>query len=162
MNAVNKAVKIFNNKNEYKKLWSNSFDSAIDVETVALRWGKEFYRIKNKIFFDRKTVKDEIFNFKKNINNERKKFDDEMELYNDKKYIFGIKEPIEFEKAEDDDNEEGYLDISFILVVEKGKKYKSVQITGSWDKWNQKFDLSYDPLNNSWLYYFTKRYYLLL
>ena len=65
MNAVNKAVKIFNNKNEYKKLCSNSFDSAIDVETVALRWGEEFYRIKNKIFFDRKTVKDEIFNFKK-------------------------------------------------------------------------------------------------
>ena len=86
-----------------------------------------------------------------------------MELHNDKKYIFGIKELlIEFEKAEDDDNEEGYLDISFILVVEKGKKNKSVQITGSRDKWNQKFDLSYDPLNNSWLYYFAKRYYLLL
>ena len=85
-----------------------------------------------------------------------------MELHNDKKYIFGIKESIEFEKAEDDDNEEGYLDISFILVVEKAKKYKSVQITGSWDKWNQKFDLSYDPLNNSWLNYFAKRYYLLL
>ena len=72
MNAVNKAVKIFNNKNEYKKLCSNSFDSAIDVETVALRWGEEFYRIKNNIFFDKKTVKDEIFNFKKNISNERK------------------------------------------------------------------------------------------
>ena len=25
-----------------------------------------------------------------------------------------------------------------------------MQITGSWDKWNQKFDLSYDPLNNCW------------
>ena len=153
LNAIGRAVKIFGNKDEYQKLCSNSYDSAIDVEKVALRWGEEFYRIKNKIFYDKKTVDDEIFNFKKNINNERNKFDDEMELYNDKKYIFGIKEPIEFEKAEDDDNEEGYLDISFILVVEKGKKYKNVQITGSWDKWNQKFDLSYDPLNNSWKTY---------
>ena len=153
MNAVNRAVKIYGNKNEYKKLCSNAFDSAIDVETVATRWGEEFYRIKNKVFFDRKTVDDEIFNFKKNINNERNKFEDEMKLYNDKKYIFGIKEPIEFDKNDDDDNEEGYLDVSFILVVEKGKKYKSVQITGSWDKWNQKFDLSYDPLNNSWKTY---------
>ena len=153
LSAINRAVKIFANKNEYKKLCSNAFDSAIDVETAAQRWGEEFYRIKNKIFFDKKTVEDEIFNFKKNISNETKKFDDEMDLYNDKKYIFGIKEPIEFEKGDDDDNEEGYLDVSFILVVEKGKKYKNVQITGSWDKWNQKFDLSYDPLNNSWKTY---------
>ena len=154
LNAINRAVKIFVNKNEYKKLCSNAFDSAIDVETVAQKWGEEFYRIKNKIFFDKKTVGDEIFNFKKNVSNETKKFDDEMDLYNDKKYIFGIKEPIEFEKSDDDDNEEeGYLDVSFILVVEKGKKYKNVQITGSWDKWNQKFDLSYDPLNNCWKTY---------
>ena len=153
LNACNRAVKIFGNKNEYNKLCNNAFDSAIDVENVAQRWGEEFYRLKNKIFFDRKIVENEIFGFRKNINNETKKFDDEMELYNDKKYIFGIKEPIEFEKTDDDDNEEGYLDVSFILVVEKGKKYKSVQITGSWDKWNQKFDLSYDPLNNSWKTY---------
>ena len=153
LNVINRAVKIFGNKNDYKQLCSNAFDSAIDVETVAQRWGEEFYRIKNKIFFDKKIVEDAIFNFKKNINNETQKFDEEMELYNDKKYIFGIKEPIEFEKTDDDDNEEGYLDISFILVVEKGKKYKNVQITGSWDKWNQKFDLSYDPLNNSWKTY---------
>ena len=73
------------------------------MEKVALRWGEEFYRIKNKIFYDRRTVNNEIFNFKKNINNERQKFDDEMDLYNDKKYIFGIKDPIEFEKADDDD-----------------------------------------------------------
>ena len=150
LNTIAKAVKIFGNKNEYKKLCINCFESAIDVETVAQRWGEEFYRIKNKIFYDKKIVENEIFNFKKNINNETKKFNDEMELYNDKKYIFGIKEPIEFEKTDDDDNEEGYLEISFILVVEKGKKYKNVQITGSWDKWNQKFDLSYDPLNNCW------------
>ena len=150
LNAIGKAVKIFGNKNECKKLCINCFESAIDVETVAQRWGEEFYRIKNKIFYDKKIVENEIFNFKKNINNETKKFNDEMELYNDKKYIFGIKEPIEFEKTDDDDNEEGYLEISFILVVEKGKKYKNVQITGSWDKWNQKFDLSYDPLNNCW------------
>ena len=153
LNAIVRAVKIYGNKNDYSRLCSNCFLSAIDVEKVALRWGEEFYRIKNKIFYDRRTVNNEIFNFKKNINNERQKFDDEMDLYNDKKYIFGIKDPIEFEKADDDDNEEGYLDISFILVVEKGKKYKSVQITGSWDKWNQKFDLSYDPLNNSWKTY---------
>ena len=150
LSAVNRAVKIFGDKNEYKTLCSNAFDSAIDLEKVALRWGEEFYRIKNKIFYDKKKVNDEIFNFKKNIYNEKKTFDDEMELYNDKKYIFGIKEPVEFEKADDDDNEDGYVDISFVLMVEKGKKYKSVQITGSWDKWNQKFDLSYDPLNNNW------------
>ena len=76
-----------------------------------------------------------------------------MILYNDKKYIFGIKEPIEFEKNEDDENEEGYLDVAFTLAVEKGKKYKDVQIIGSWDKWNQKFELSYDPLNNIWKTY---------
>ena len=153
LNAVVRAIKIFGNKNEYKKLCSNAFDSAIDVEDVAQKWGEEFYRIKNKIFYNKKIVDEEIFNFKKNINNEKKKFDEEMELYNDKKYIFGIKEPIEFEKTDDDDNEEGYLDVSFIFIVEKGKKYKNVQITGSWDKWNQKFDLSYDPLINSWKTY---------
>ena len=153
LNAINRAIKIFGNKNEYKKLCSNAFESAIDVEDVAQKWGEEFYRIKNKIFFNKKIVDDEIFNFKKNINNEKKKFDEEMELYNDKKYIFGIKEPVEIERTDDDDNEEGYLDVSFIFIVEKGKKYKNVQITGSWDKWNQKFDLSYDPLNNSWKTY---------
>ena len=150
LNAVSRAVKIYGNKDEYKKLCSNSFDSAIDLEKVAFKWGEEFYKIKNKIFYDKKAVEDDIFEFKKNINNEQKIFDDEMALYNDKKYIFGTKAPVEFEKADDDDNEEGYLDISFILVVEKGKKYKTVQITGSWDKWDQKFDLSYDPLNNCW------------
>ena len=122
-----------------------------------MRWGKEFYRIKNKIFYDKNIVNKEVFNFKKNINNERKKFDEEMKLYNDKKYIFGMKEPIEIEKTdeENNDNEEGYLEISFIINVEKGKKYKIVQITGSWDNWKQKFDLSYDPLNNYWKTYIT-------
>ena len=42
LNAIGRAVKIFGNKNDYSRLCSNCFLSAIDVEKVALRWGEEF------------------------------------------------------------------------------------------------------------------------
>ena len=150
LNTVSKAVKIFNNKTEYKKLCSNVFNSIIDVADSAKLWGDEFYRIKDKIFYDRNIVDTEKFLFKKNLKEEKKIFDEEMDIYNDKTYIFSIKEPMEeIKNDDDDDNEEGYLPISFIYCVEKGKKYKKVEITGSWDK-GEKYNLYYDPLNNCW------------
>ena len=176
MSAIIRAIKLFSNQKEYDKCCFNAFNSVVDIMDVARAWASEFYRLKEKIFFDNKEVAKDTLEFKKNIDVQKKIFDKEMSLYNDKQYIFNYNKDYEDEEEEDSDgniqtkkknkkeknklknkkksndeiNENDVLNVCFIYEVEKGKKFSSVKISGNWDNWEKKTDLVYDPLNNRW------------
>jgi starch synthase len=72
--AVQRAIDLFNNnKDLYEVCRENALKSVIDVENVAHAYCKEFYRLRNKIYFNKSEVfedeKKNNFNNNKNNNN---------------------------------------------------------------------------------------------
>ena len=51
-NAVDRALKIFYNKEKYENLRKNARLSTLDISDVSRGWLKEFFRLQNKIFFN--------------------------------------------------------------------------------------------------------------
>ena len=56
ISAMKRAINLFNNREKYNICRSNAYNSVIDVSWVAREWCKEFFRLKNKIFFNAKEV----------------------------------------------------------------------------------------------------------
>jgi len=55
--AMRRALNLFENKEKYEICRKNAFNSAIDVADVGRAWCREFYRLKNKIYFNVKKAK---------------------------------------------------------------------------------------------------------
>jgi starch synthase len=58
INAIDRSLHLFRNKEKFEICRKNAFNSAIDVADVSRAWCKEFYRLKGKIFFNTKEVLD--------------------------------------------------------------------------------------------------------
>jgi starch synthase len=56
--AINRAINLFYCKDKYYKCRENAYNSAIDVMDTAKAWCKEFYRLRNKIYYDKKAIFD--------------------------------------------------------------------------------------------------------
>ena len=56
INAVNRSLDIFNNKEHYENICKNALMSVIDIMDVCKEWCREFYRLKGKVFFNTKDV----------------------------------------------------------------------------------------------------------
>ena len=54
--AMKRAINLFNNKEKYEICKNNAFNSVIDSKDVAKAWCKELFRLKRKIFFNVKEV----------------------------------------------------------------------------------------------------------
>ena len=156
LNAIKRSFDLFKNKEKYEICQKNAYNSAIDVADVSRAWCKEFYRLKNKIFFNYKKVKNtdltclNNFNSKKNNNFENKDNGGNYNLsinYNNRYIDF-----INFKKQ---DKIIKILEIepkiSHLFIYKfRNQKPNSVLICGSFDKWQVKHPLVYDSIQDKW------------
>ena len=56
INAINRSLDIFNNKEHYQNICKNASMSVIDIMDVCKGWCIEFYRLRGKVFFNTKDV----------------------------------------------------------------------------------------------------------
>lgn len=49
---MQRAIGIFNNKHKYEKLRVNAFNATMPGETVSKAWLTEFYRLKQKVYYE--------------------------------------------------------------------------------------------------------------
>ena len=57
VDAMKRAIALFKNKEKYEICRKNALKSVIDIADVAKEWCKEFYRLKNKIYYNPKDVR---------------------------------------------------------------------------------------------------------
>ena len=138
--AITRSLGLFQNKEKYELCRKNAKNSAIDVADVSRAWCKEFYRLKNKIFFnvkDAKEIGDQEYEL-------RKEGEDNDETRDKTSLSISMSEK---EKVELDD---GKIPITFSYKFEKGKEPKTVLLCGSFSKWTEKLPLTFDPLSDRW------------
>ena len=144
--AIKRSLKLFKNRENYEICKENAFKSTIDVVDVSKNWCKEFYRLKNKIFFGfykKNENRNNIYNF-----NERKDNNIYNNLYNQ-----NIKRALNMTLDNQKNNiinlSEAKIPYNFQINF-KNKNPKSVLISGSFDDWSKKHPLTYDKYNNIW------------
>ena len=138
--AITRSLGLYQNKEKYELCRKNAKNSAIDVADVSRAWCKEFYRLKNKIFFnvkDAKEIGDQEYEL-------RKEGEDNDETRDKTSLSISMSEK---EKVELDD---GKIPITFSYKFEKGKEPKTVLLCGSFSKWTEKLPLTFDPLSDRW------------
>ncbi len=92
--AINRAILLFNNKEKYEICRINAYNSTIDVLDVAKQWCNEFYRIKDKIYFDIKVIQQNSLHL--NLRDLS-----ELNNFNTRDYIFVIdKENVTYTKTD--------------------------------------------------------------
>lgn len=149
--AMDRAVGTFLNKEKYKKLRKNAFESVMDGSTVTREWDKEFYRLRGKYFAEQLTP-DEIEKIPSDWNFE--KFNDSyIDEYFYRTFISPDKEPetgakliplTELAKKQGDTR-------PFVFQINLGtRKVNSVEVSGSFDNWKSKNKCEYDSFTNTW------------
>ena len=136
VSAMRRALNLFQNKEKYEICRKNAFNSAIDVADVGRAWCREFYRLKNKIYFDVKKAK--------NIELDKEIEKEEKEINNNIKKEKEIKKNIE---KEIDINEK---DVIFSYKF-NNRNPKTVLVSGSFDNWKEKHPLKYDNREKKWI-----------
>ena len=83
MDAMWRSINLFKNKEKYEICRENAFNSVIDVKDVSKAWGREFYRLKGKVFFNvREVLGDEDNENRENINNNNNDKDNKVMMEN--------------------------------------------------------------------------------
>ena len=139
---MRRALNLFQNKEKYEICRKNAFNSAIDVADVGRAWCREFYRLKNKIYFNVKKAK--IMEF------EEEKEEKNLNIINNKKSL--IKENKKNSEKNNDiinDNQEKLVTFSYKF---NNRKPQSVFVSGSFDDWKEKHPLKYDNRSKKWIF----------
>lgn len=144
LNAFERALKLYDSKNDYLIARENAYKSAIDVIDVAKAWDKEFHRIHNKVYINSEMESKEHLDLdkKKKINNIVNNFKFDNFCFEDRELHFSKKESFNI-------NNNNSIKVSF-SYPDKGHLYKSVCIKGNFDGWTEKIDLNYNPIYESW------------
>ena len=165
INAMNRAMNLFHHKEAYEQCRKNAYASTIDVSQVSRAWCREFYRLKGKIFFNVR----EVLDSKKDIDHSG--FSEAVEALKEppSEYIFQKKETEEFAvkqaKLLSNKNFKAYtiapssiindgeirLPVTFTYNVDEKHPPQSVQICGSFDKWQVRHPLTLDTMKNQWV-----------
>ena len=87
LDAMWRSINLFKNKEKYNICRENAFNSVIDVKDVSKAWGKEFYRLKKKVFFNVREVLGNEDDEKKKKNDENENGDDKNGNENDDKGV---------------------------------------------------------------------------
>ena len=157
--AISRSLDLFANKEKYEQCRKNAFDSAIDVATVSRAWCREFYRLKNKIFFNTK----EAFETKLQPGELEQAANELKNLQPNEAYVLGRKETEEFAKKQAEmlssKNVQMFTIAPPSVIVDgeiripitfsyqpEGQRPQSVQICGSFDKWQVRHPLKYDDV----------------
>ena len=146
--AMKRALNLFQNKEKYEICRKNAFNSAIDVADVGRAWCREFYRLKNKIYFNVKKAKnmelteekeEKSFNGLNNLNNSNKKTKKENRKNSEKNI------------NENNINNEQEKIVTFSYKF-NNRNPQTVFISGSFDNWKEKHPLKYDNRSKKWIF----------
>ena len=139
--AMKRALNLFKNKEKYEICRKNAFNSAIDVADVGRAWCREFYRLKNKIYFNVKKAK--------NIELEKEIEKEENALnISNKKISKETKKNVDDGMNDEINNDEKMVTFSYKF---NNRKPQSVLISGSFNNWIQKCPLKYDNKERKWI-----------
>ena len=160
LNTIKRSFGLFKNKEKYKVCQQNAYNSAIDVADVSRAWCKEFYRLKNKIFFNYKKVQNadlsSLNNFNPEIDNSLK---DLINDINKKENKFNSKNNLKIINQNNDIKKSNISKKNFEIHQKifhffsykfKNERPNSVLICGSFDKWQVKHPLVYDSAKDLW------------
>lgn len=167
--AILRGINLFNNKEKYYKCRENAFNSAIDVADVSKAWCREFYRLKGKIFHDINKANEDI-----NLDELKKVLEEEVDnsysiidklknlgtgthLYMVKKTEIEQLISKSFSKLEylksilpPNEDKDKLYEILFEYNSNDNKKINTVQLCGSFENWQVRHPLHYDPESGKW------------
>ena len=143
--AMKRAIDLFKNKEKYEICRKNAFNSAIDVADVSKAWCREFYRLKNKIYFNVKVVKNSLVNNTTNFNPEEGRMNflpdyQNRTSSNVPQYIYNSTGP---------SYDPNMANITFSYKF-NNRNPKTVYVSGSFDDWKEKHPLTYNSTMGKW------------
>lgn len=150
--AIQRGLNVFGNRKLYEVLRKNAFGATEDVEKVSRAWNKEFYRLKGKIYFE-PLVRQETLKDLKGMKWTTADFNDSLpENRNKNPPLKRTASGILIEQvgmAKKLHPKDSKTQVLFYYKT-KGIKLASVQLTGSFDKWQIRHPLQYDHAKASW------------
>jgi starch synthase len=153
MNAMERALALFGNKEKYLKARRNAFNSVVDVVDVARAWCREFYKSKDKILFNVKEVlggedvvaPNDFFKLSEDqselvdINVLIGTIDNQPKIANNQRYGSGLIA------------QGGGVNKTFFFSGECFEhRPGSISVTGSFDGWKNKIPMIFDEMKNYW------------
>lgn len=151
--AIQRALNTFYNPELYPVLREKAFHAVVDGERVSRAWNKEFYRLKQKIFYEPK-VRTDVFDSLSNIKWNSDEYDgsipeNQVKKRSLKRSPSGILlEQAAFMKRPQSETEETKRHVLF--RYQSGVKIKSVQLTGGFDRWQVRHPMTYDHGRGFW------------
>jgi len=148
--AVERAISVFLNKEHYKIIRKNAFESTMDGATVTKEWCKEFYRLNDKFFGDQCT-KEELKQIANEWNYERYN-DSYLDEYLYRNFIDVGEEGevaklsplLELVKKQSDTR------MAMFKISLGAHRAANVELCGSFDEWKVRYKMNYDNLTNLW------------
>ncbi|CAI2359153.1 unnamed protein product [Moneuplotes crassus] len=113
LQALHRAYQAFENKDAYRRLRKNAFESAIDVANVSKEWCSEAYRIRGKVFVNKAKLLQDLEKSKKE----------------------SIDEMLPHDTTHEEEKDEILREIDFNY---KGKSTDKVYLVGSFNDWNKR------------------------
>ena len=141
---MKRALDLFENKEKYEICRKNAFNSAIDVADVSRAWCREFYRLKNKIYFNVKEVKSAPLNIPSNFNPEEGR----AQYMNGPMYMHGIG-GVTGMGGMYNNMDPNMANVTFSYKFDN-RNPKTVLVCGSFDDWKEKHPLSFNQSLDKW------------
>ena len=152
VSAMRRAIDLFKNKEKYEICRKNAYNSAIDVADVSRAWCREFYRLKNKIYFNVKEVKNNLINNTNNFNQEEVRTGQFLPDYQNRtsgnipQYTYNtntINNPPIY------NTDPNIINVTFSYKF-NNRSPQNVFVSGSFDDWKEKHPLSYNQTMGKW------------
>mmetsp|Transcript_22796 Transcript_22796/g.22534 ORF Transcript_22796/g.22534 Transcript_22796/m.22534 type:complete len:1013 (+) Transcript_22796:2043-5081(+) len=151
--AIQRALNSYYNNELYSALRIKAFEAVVDGERVSRAWNKEFYRLKQKIYFEI-NVRREVSNQLKNVNWSNNDYnpaipENQVKKRSLKRSPSGILlEQAASMKRPQPESEDAKRHILF--RYQTPLKVKTVQLTGSFDRWQIRHPMLYDHAKGFW------------
>ena len=148
--AIDRALRTFFNKEKYGIVRKNAEKSAMDSAIVAQEWCKEFYRLKNKLYVNKDTLRTEY-----------ERIEDEWDYttYNDDyidEYVhrdilrIDLPEKMKYPISKLMKEWMNKDLIKTVFKVSLQQKAKGVMLAGSFNEWSLVDKMHYDKYSNIW------------
>lgn len=146
---MERSFNLFKNKEKYKILRKNAFESTIDGADVSRAWNKEFHRLFNKTFIDPVLMKTHLDRIEKSF--DEKKYKEQFTL---KKIV--PEAPLEIQRLKHIHHRNHYLksinlkNTLFVYKTNKLPRPKSVMLIGSFNDWKEPLSMNFDHVLGRW------------
>jgi starch synthase len=151
--ATDRALNVYRDKAQYEQLRKNAEAAVIDVKEVSRAWCQEIYRLRNKIFAE----PEERLRVAELLNETAITAEDfvpvppsnkqEVRIHRTPSGMFLSQLPQENRPPQSSSDSKRRV---LMRYMTRGNKVKSVQVTGSFDKWQIRYPMMYDHSNSQW------------